>query len=94
MLYIAARDFILFLHIREGKSDSWFTVSDSDFKVNAEIFFRSCKELDVKLNGGLNTYLPTKLQALTSPEGSGMATALLDRIEPLILKALRAMVGS
>jgi hypothetical protein len=42
----------------------------------------------------MSTYLPIRLQALTSPLGSGMVTVLLDRMDPLILNDFLAIVGS
>lgn len=62
--------------------------------MNAEVFLRCCEELNVDLDWRNCTYLPMRLDCLVSELGSGIVTVLLDRIDPLILKALRAMVGS
>lgn len=40
------------------------------------------------------TYLPVKLQCLTSEVGSGIVTELFDRIEPDNLKHFLAITGS
>lgn len=42
----------------------------------------------------MDTYLPIRLQTLISPVGSGIVTVLLERIEPVILKAFLAIIGS
>lgn len=62
--------------------------------MNAKIFFRGGKEFNIELSYEDNTYRPIRLQYLTSPLGSGMVTVLLDRIDPEILKAFLAMIGS
>jgi hypothetical protein len=49
-LYVASRNGVLFLHVREGEPDSGFPVPDSDFKMNAEVLFGGCEELEVELN--------------------------------------------
>ena len=40
------------------------------------------------------TYLPIRLQSLTSEVGSGIVIELLDRIDPDNLKHFLAMIGS
>jgi hypothetical protein len=62
--------------------------------MNAKVFFRRGKEFNVELNKEIFTYLPIRLQALTSPFGSGIVTVLFDRIDPEILNDFLAIVGS
>ena len=94
LLYISSTNRIVFFHIREGEADSWLSIPDSDFKVDAEVFLWGCEELDVELSQSKPTYLPIRLHAFTSPVGSGTVTVLLDRIDPVILNDFLAMVGS
>lgn len=93
-LYISSTNRVILLHIGESKPNSWFSIPNGYFEVNAEVFLRRGEELNIELSGCYLTYLPIRLQALSSPLGSGMVTVLLESIEPVILKALRAMVGS
>lgn len=62
--------------------------------MDAEVFLRGSQKLNIKLTSNLITYLPTRLLYFTSPVGSGMVTVLFERMEPVILNDLRAMVGS
>ena len=39
-------------------------------------------------------YLPVKLHAFISLDGSGIVTVLFDKIEPDTLNVLRAIIGS
>jgi hypothetical protein len=62
--------------------------------VNAEVFFGWCQKFNVELHDTNVTYLPMRLQVLISALGSGIVTVLFDSIDPEILNAFRAMVGS
>lgn len=62
--------------------------------MNAKVFFRRGKKLNVELDKETSTYLPIRLQNLTSEEGSGILTALLDRTDPVILNDFLAIEGS
>jgi hypothetical protein len=94
LLYVAATDRVVLFHIGEGKANSWLSISDANFKMDAKVLFRGCEELNVELDKRGGTYLPIRLQALTSAVGSGTVTVLLERMEPVILNDFLAMVGS
>ena len=93
-MYIAATDGVLYFHVGESEPDPGFPVLDADLKVHAEQLLWNREHFHVNLSHSSRTYLPTRLQCLTSDVGSGMVTQLLEMMDPESLKHLRAMVGS
>ena len=51
-LYISSTDRVILLHIGESKPDSWFSIPNRYFEMNAEVFLRRCEELNIDLSEG------------------------------------------